>query len=132
MKSVGILVATVVIVAIAMGSQQLISGAHHLDCASFRFDERRWDAGIRENETAPGESAPAEPRLLKMAYQLRTCGTLLGKTRRQVRGLLGRPNLVGDPQYGYILGPDALHLDSEMLWVTFAHGRVTQVESPDQ
>ena len=133
MKIVGVLfVVVVVFAATAMGAQRLLSGGDHVDCVSFRFDERRWDAGIRENETAPGESAPAEPRLLKVAYRLRTCGTLLGKTRRQVRGLLGRPNLAGDAQYGYILGPDALHLDSEMLWVTFAHGRVTKVESPDQ
>jgi hypothetical protein len=128
MKIVAVLVVLVVVAAAAMGAQGLISGRDHVDCASFRFDERRWDAGRRENATASGESAPAQPRLTKMGDQLRTCGTLLGKTRRQVRRLLGRPNLAGDPQYAYRLGPDALHLDSEFLWVTFAHGRVTQVE----
>ena len=108
-----------------------------LDCR----DEPDWDAW---RETSPTDSSieseegeegeEGEDRRRGAAGEIRHCRSLEGRSRREVRRLLGTPGESspadrGDHTfYSYYLGPDWLGLDSEWLGVEFdGRGRVVRL-----
>lgn len=97
-------------------------------CAQYRFDSERWK---------PASSWAERPSVRQgMVGELLECGTLVGKTERQVIVLLGEPELpVAPNQPGsrpcYELGPQPglSSLDNEGLCLTYSQsGRLVEAE----
>jgi hypothetical protein len=101
-------------------------------------DEPDWNAW-RET-TATGGSFGTEEgqdRRRDAARELKRCRSLHGRSRRQVRRLLGEPAddevaIHGDHTFSkYYLGPQYLGVDSEWLDIEFdGEGHVVDVEYP--
>ena len=125
--------------AIAMGCVFLFIGIavalfRHGDSLDCR-DDPDWDAW---RETSATDSAidadEGEDRRRDAAGEIRHCRSLQGRSRREVRRLLGAPGKTspavrGDHTFhSYYLGPDWLGLDSQWFGVEFdGRGRVVRL-----
>ena len=89
-------------------------GAGPIACSEFRFDAARWRAEPQERQ--------------RQGRALARCGTLEGKTRAQVRRMIGRPDpeLSSARHWTYDLGPErgVVALDDVWLDLEFREDRV--------
>ena len=99
-------------------------------------DRPDWDAW-RETAYTDSGSHPenGEDRRRDAARHIMRCRSLHGRSRREVRRLLGRPAWRSPAVRGkhtfaaYYLGPDGLGIDSEWLDIEFdGHGRVVGLD----
>ena len=95
-----------------------LTGCGETDCDEFAFDGEKWNdpqkQGDREDQ----------------AHGLIDCGWLVGKTRRQIRDGLGKPDLRDRREWDYIIGTSD-GSDSAFLSIAFdASGRVRSAEIP--
>ena len=90
------------------------------------FDRTAWEDMNSIEPTQDGES-----RRAILADGLVVCDTLIGARPARVRRLLGEPDdgkgrqSDGARTWRYLLGPDPLMIDSEILVVVFRRGRVS-------
>jgi hypothetical protein len=104
----GLLLLSVVAVAV-VGVALARDDEPNVDCATVRFDAAAWQQG--------DHSAQAEA--------LDACGLLIGKTRAEVRAMLGAPDDRDADGIAYDVGPDSLGIDDMFLDVRFSDGKVS-------
>lgn len=86
-----------------------------IPCDELSITRRDW------RRTDALEGWPTSRQML--ADDLLRCDALIGKARRQLKGLLGRPQWGGHRHNGWVLG-DERHLfriDPELLYVSYSH-----------
>ncbi|MFL5912173.1 MAG: outer membrane protein assembly factor BamE [Gaiellaceae bacterium] len=115
-------VAGVLAVALALSAGCGSAGAGSAACRQLRFDVAAWRNG---SSTTSSDGLTTRQR---EADQVLKCRTLVGRTRRQVRRMLGPPEADSTRQFWtYLTGDErgAIKVDSEYLEVVFdSHGRV--------
>ena len=81
-------------------------------CSEFRFDRAAWREGLVRG--------PRDNPRLPIARDLLRCDVLEGKTRRELRALLGKPGASQSTprSYAYVVGFDII--DPRYLRVTFS------------
>jgi hypothetical protein len=100
------------------------SSAARCDGSSFDSDAWRRDSQRRADGLTDRQ---------RLADQLVACKTLIGKSRGQVRGLLGRREAINSSRrvWSYVIGPPrgGFNIDHEMFSVYFdERGRVRSVD----
>jgi hypothetical protein len=98
-------VVAIVVVGIALASDEPAG----VNCAEFRFDATAWQATDRRSQ---GDG-------------LDRCRVLIGKTRAEVRAMLGAPDDRDANGIAYDIGPDPLGIDDMYLDVRFTGGTVS-------
>ena len=99
----GVVAVAVVGVALARDDEPYVG------CATVRFDAAAWQQPDRRSQ----------------AETLDLCDLLIGKTRRELRAMLGPPDDRDADGIAYDLGPDTWHVDDLYLDVRFTDGRVS-------
>lgn len=109
----------------------LFPGDPDVDCDSYAFPTDRWRAALRTS----GEEALTR----RLARNVVRCKLVLGKTKREVRALLGAPNsdlVDGSPrrhrEWEYDVGISGGYSDNETisLFMEFGRGRVVYMTAP--
>jgi hypothetical protein len=123
--ALAVLAATAALAVIAVGA--LSGGAAPVDCDTYVFPRRSWDAARRAYRQDDG---PAR----RLARDVVRCDLVLGRTRREVRALLGAPDglVPGDAQWSYGVGVTRSIVDPDdvYLTITFARDRAVRATRP--
>jgi hypothetical protein len=108
----------VVLIAVGVGVAfaQTRHGGNGVDCRTYRFDAKAW-------RTWKGHPSPHE----RQGRALVQCQALQGRSRAEVRKLLGPPDDRDRAGIAYELGPDALGIDAIFLDVRLVHGEVKRL-----
>lgn len=105
--------------------------ANEIDCTSYKFSPLEWRTAEKRLERRDDASALAARR--RAADALVKCRLLARKTKRQVRRLLGGPDmrLREENAWAYAIGRERgpFSVDEEVLMVTFKRGRVFKVRT---
>lgn len=110
-----------------------------VNCETFRLDSARW---TRERKLVVLDSeTDAEHFTRQSARNLVRCRLLTGRTRRQIRDLLGKPDYRArdlqpraHTEYSYLVGytPSRGSEEEDELFMEFDRGRVAYVAAPAQ
>jgi hypothetical protein len=92
-----------------------------VDCDAYRFSSAEW------RDTA-GRPSPAE----RQARALVDCRLLVGRSRAEVREMLGAPSEADQEGFAYEVGEDALGIDSNVLDVQVQRGSTVTRAMIDQ
>lgn len=118
-----------VIVAVAVTFTLGSTSCGGTDCATYKFPTREWLSAGKQIERRDDEDAVKVRR--QAADNLVRCRLLQGKTKRQVRAILGGPSITSreEHSWSYLVGPERgfISLDDENLTVFFRGDRVAKV-----
>ena len=118
-----------ILMALAIGGSSCAADTD-IDCGSYKFSTQEWrEAGQRVDRGEEGDALKARRRA---ADALVECRLLRGKTRKQVRRVLGVSRAGREPNaWFYFVGKERgpFSIDEEVLAVQFKGNRVAKVST---